>query len=57
MKNTKMKPDTYYLFDCGKKIAFSGSFERLLNKTAHTEDAEIYYNGNLIWVQNPSKYY
>lgn len=57
MENVKMKPNTYYLFDGGKKIAFSVYFEKILNKTAYTEDAEIYYNGVLIWVQNPSKYY
>ena len=41
------------LFDNGKKIAFSGSFERLLNKTTKTENAEIYYNNVLVWKQNP----
>ena len=34
-----MKENTYYLFDNGMKIAFSGSFERLLNKTTKTENA------------------
>ena len=48
-----MKENTYYLFDNGKKIAFSGSFERLLNKTTKTENAEIYYNNILVWKQNP----
>ena len=48
-----MKANTYYLFDNGKKIAFSGSFERLLNKTTKTENAEIYYNNVLVWKQNP----
>ena len=50
-----MKANTYYLFDNGKKIAFSGSFERLLNKTTKTENAEIYYNNVLVWKQNPQK--
>ena len=50
-----MKENTYYLFDNGKKIAFSGSFERLLNKTTKTENAEIYYNNVLVWKQNPQK--
>ena len=48
-----LKENTYYLFDNGKKIAFSGSFERLLNKTTKTENAEIYYNNVLVWKQNP----
>ena len=50
-----MKENTYYLFDNGKKIAFSGSFERLLNKTTKTENAEIYYNNVLVWKQNPQR--
>ena len=50
-----MKANTYYLFDNGKKISFSGSFERLLNKTTKTENAEIYYNNVLVWKQNPQK--
>ena len=50
-----MKANTYYLFDNGKKIAFSGSFERLLNKTTKTENAEIYYNNVLVWKQNPQE--
>ena len=50
-----MKANTYYLFDNGKKIAFSGSFERLLNKTTKTENAEIYYNNVLVWKQSPQE--
>ena len=50
-----MKENTYYLFDNGKKIAFSGSFERLLNKTTKTENAEIYRNNVLVWKQNPQE--
>ena len=48
-----MKANTYYLFDNEKRIAFSGSFEKLLNKTIYTVNAKIYYNDVLIWVQNP----
>ena len=48
-----MKENTYYLFDNRKKIALSGSFERLLNKTTKTENAEIYYNNVLVGKQNP----
>lgn len=51
-----MKRNTYYLFDNGKRIAYSGSFERVLNKTVGCTDAEIYFNDVLVWVQNPSKY-
>ena len=53
LRGENMKENTYYLFDNGKKIAFSGSFERLLNKTTKTENAEIYYNNVLVWKQNP----
>ena len=48
-----MKPNTYYLFDSDKKIAFSVHFEKLLNMTTKTKDAKIYFNGVLVWVQNP----
>lgn len=48
-----MKANTYYLYDNGKKIAFSKSLERLINKTVNTVNAKIYYNNILIWVQNP----
>lgn len=51
-----MKPNTYYLFDGDKKISFSYSFEKLLNKTTKTKDAKIFFNGKLIWVQNPEKH-
>ena len=57
VEGENMKANTYYLFDNGKKIAFSGSFERLLNKTTKTENAEIYYNNVLVWKQNPQKGY
>lgn len=48
-----MKANTYYLFDTDKRIAFSGSFEKVLNKTTDTNNGKIYYNNVLIWVQNP----
>ena len=51
-----MKENTYYLFDNEKRIAYSNSLERVINKTVNTTDGEIYFNNNLIWVQNPSKY-
>lgn len=51
-----MKENAYYLFDNGKRIAYSYKFERVLNKTIDTKDGEIYFNNKLIWVQNPDKY-
>ena len=47
----------YYLKENGKTLHKSGSFERLLNFTTKTKDAEIYFNNNLVWVQNTAKYY
>lgn len=52
-----MKKDTYYLFENDKKITFSKSFERLLNKTINTKNAKIYFNNNLVWIQNVSEFY
>lgn len=51
-----MKANTYYLFDNGKRVAYSKSFERVLNKTTDTVDGKIYYNDVLIWVQNPDRH-
>jgi len=51
----KMKRDTYYLFDNEKKIAYSGSFERVLNKTITTINGKIYYNNILVWIQHPTE--
>ena len=51
-----MKENTYYLFDNNKKVTYSCSFERVLNKTINTKDGKIYYNNVLVWVQNPDKY-
>lgn len=48
-----MKENTYYLFDNGKKIAYSKYFEKVLNKTVNTKDGMIYCNNVLVWVQNP----
>lgn len=51
-----MKADIYYLFDDGKRIVYSKSFEKVLNKTINTRDGKIYINNVLVWVQNPSKW-
>lgn len=48
-----MKRGYYYLIENGKQLHYSGSLERLINFTVDTKDAEIYYNGVLIWKQNP----
>ena len=48
-----MQSNVYYLFDNGKKLAFSVNFERLLNMTTNTVNAEIYYNDVLVWKQKP----
>lgn len=48
-----MNENTYYLFDGDKKIAYSYSLEKLLNKTIGLKDGKIYYNNVLVWVQNP----
>lgn len=48
-----MTANTYYLYDNGKLIARSYSFEKVLNRTTKTKDGKIYFNNNLIWVQNP----
>lgn len=51
-----VKENTYYLFDDGKRIAYSYKLERVLNKTVNTKDGKIYYNNVLVWVQNPNKH-
>ena len=51
--NNSMQPNVYYLFDNGKKVAFSVKFERLLNMTTKTVNAVIYYNDVVVWKQNP----
>ena len=48
-----MKENTYYLYENGKRVAYSKSFEKILNRTTETEDGKIYYNNVLVWVQNP----
>lgn len=52
-----MKRDTYYLMENGKRVAYSCSLEKVLNKTVNTKDGMIYYNDVLVWVQNTNKYY
>lgn len=51
-----MKANTYYLFENGKRLHYSGSLEKLINYTVNTHNAEIYYNNVLVWVQNPNNY-
>ena len=51
-----MVANKYYLYDNNKQIAFSGSLEKLINKTTTTKDAVIKFNNIVVWVQNPSKY-
>ena len=48
-----MKSKIYYLIENGKTLHRSGSLEKLINFTAKTKDAKIYYNNVLVWVQNP----
>ena len=55
MDKHNMKEDAYYLFNEGKRIAYSKVFEKVLNKTINTSDGEIYFNNVLVWVQNPNK--
>ena len=50
-----MKENTYYLFDNGKQVAYSGSLERVLNKSIATTNGKIYYNGVLMWIKHPTK--
>ena len=47
-----MKANTYYLIENSKILHYSYKFERVLNFTVETKDAENYYNGVLIWKQN-----
>lgn len=56
MSNQNMKANTYYLFDKEKRVAYSKSFEIVLNRTINTSDGKIYFNDVLVWVQNPDKY-
>ena len=51
-----MKENIYYLFDGEKRVAYSKSFERVLNKTTETKDGKIYIGNVLVWVQNPDRY-
>lgn len=49
--------EKYVLKENGKTLHKSGSLEKLINYTTNTENAEIYYNGILVWVQNTEKYW
>ena len=51
-----MKENTYYLFDGNRKICYSCRFEKVLNRTTKTTDGKIFFNGCLVWAQNPDKY-
>lgn len=56
--NMNMKRDIYYLIESGKAIKKSVHLEKLINHTANnTTNAEIWYNGRLIWVQRPENHY
>ena len=46
-----MKENIYYLYENEKRVAFSYSFEKILNKTIKTENGMIYYNNILVWRQ------
>ena len=48
-----MKQNTYYLMENGRVLHRSYSLSKLINFTTGTTDAEIYYNGVLVWIQNP----
>lgn len=54
MKELKeFKLNVYELYENNKRLYYSFKFERILNFTIKTKDTKIYYNGQLIWVQNP----
>ena len=50
-----MKENIYYLYENEKRVAFSYSFEKILNKTIKTENGMIYYNNILVWIQHPTE--
>lgn len=52
-----MKNGYYYLIEDGKILHYSGNLQKLINFTTDTENAEIYYNNVLVWVQNTNNYY
>ena len=52
-----MKNNIYYLVENDKVIARSYKMEYVLNKTVKTKDGKIFYNGCLVWTQNPDKYF
>lgn len=47
-----MKKNKYYLIEKGKILHYSYKFSRVLNFVPQCSDAEIYYNGVLVWKQN-----
>ena len=47
----------YILTENNKILKKSVSLEKLINFTVNTTNAKIYYNNNLIWIQNTSEYY
>ena len=49
------EPNTYYLYEHEKCIASSYKLEYLLNKATKTTDAHIFFNGHLVWMQNPNR--
>ena len=48
-----MMRNTYYLIERGRVLHRSFSLSKLINFTTETDDAKIYYNGALVWLQNP----
>ena len=53
-----MKNNVYYLIDNnGKILHYSRSLEKLINYTVNTTNTTIWYNKQLVWVQNPNNYY
>lgn len=48
-----MKQNTYYLYDNDKQLHHSYNLEKLINFTTGTQNAMIYYNNVLVWVQCP----
>lgn len=52
-----MKNGYYYLIENDNILHKSMSLQKLINYTTETKNAEIYFNGVLIWVQNTNRYY
>lgn len=47
----------YIMYENGVKLHKSKSLEKLINKTVNTQNAKIFYNGVLVWVQNTAAFY